>query len=315
MHSPGYAALLPPEVVSYFQQHFAEVINSLVRLPLAQPREALSSWVSRAAVAQGCELGEFLEVLKLDRWGDLDVATPLLLTDELLRHSKLRPLRIAKAAIQKLHEKGLPEGSLLLDDRKAVRFRFCPFCTISEPTPYLPIDARIATSRYCRFHLCLLEDECGTCGAALTLPSCMLTAGPKAQGVGDLSTCLRCGEQIATKLPVQFRKRFLRRFERAFAQMSWSHGECVVDALRSAGMSSTCWLLEFFEVVNALHEPTMFCIEDVRAEMERKGGLERIGGRWLSECDWRRLGVPIHPRVSVMTRKYRRRLSSTGMTV
>lgn len=150
-----------------------------VSVPLL-PDEIVSSWLVRAALAQGCDP----LVLTGDVWPRWRVWT--LDADRFMHDDRLNPLscvsgiptKAFRAATlcpvaRRIHGGNLPEKAvwpwiLALGARNTKRrggLQYCPSCLVKDANSYYRIQWRFAWHTGCGQHGCSLLDRCWNCGA------------------------------------------------------------------------------------------------------------------------------------------------------
>lgn len=210
-------------------------LGALVGLPQAQPFEAPSSWITRAALSQGVSPRKLLLFMGFSaqeiRNTDLDL---LLISNDGLRALKqagsLAHMPVAERIFKALLTID-PEAKALLRDSKAKsRSRFCPLCLRSQRQPHLEVHGRFSPWRFCPLHNCLMEDVCPHCSMALELPFDMSRAGKDRSGVASLSGCQHCGGKLHQVEPVLLNHIVLDTYER----LRVSNGRAFLAALYSS---------------------------------------------------------------------------------
>lgn len=142
--------------------------------------EIISSWLVRAALAQGCDP----LVLSGGVWPRWRVWA--LDTDRFMHDGRLRPLSCVSGippeafraatlypVASRIHGGNLPEKAiwpwiLALGARNTKRrggLQYCPFCLTKDANPYYRIQWRFAWHNGCEHHGCTLLDRCWNCGA------------------------------------------------------------------------------------------------------------------------------------------------------
>lgn len=174
--------------------------DALILVPPPQQMEAPSSWISRAALSQGCSINQLLSLMALESHGDPDMSIS---TSDLSRVRQLTGLQthdfwFAQRIFGGLTEFDLPvRDFLLFATQGRPRYRYCPRCLRDQHTPYFPVHWRFAGFKFCMQHHCMLEEACQRCNAPVVLPITQLTAGPRKQGVAYLKYCMFCETDLS----------------------------------------------------------------------------------------------------------------------
>lgn len=174
------------------------LFKRLAGMPPVQPNEAPSSWLTRAALAQGVPLNTLLSYLDLDGVADVD----LLFAERAFAanvHRDIADGGLAMAvcvleAARMVESWGIP--LLLRDERAKARCRYCPLCLVEHRRPHFAVHTRFISWRICPVHDCKMEDRCAHCDAWVLAPACMMS---KARHLGErpyLDTCLSCGQSL-----------------------------------------------------------------------------------------------------------------------
>lgn len=147
-----------------------------IPVPL-QPDELISSWLIRAALAQGCD-PSVLTHLIWPGWRiwtrDPDRGFTALQLQSLRTYTHLEPQAAHQATLQPLMERvlqPLPQRAvwpwtLALGSRNRTRrggLQYCPACLAEDQYPYLRMSARLAWHTVCPDHGILLLDRCPAC--------------------------------------------------------------------------------------------------------------------------------------------------------
>lgn len=194
--------------------------------------EAPSSWLTRAALAQGIQVSELLAFLGIPRHADPDVAFLADLFPSISRRCGLRPsdFAVARHLLLATERSGVSRSKLLLPWRRGrARYRICPQCMNQERTPYVPIHCRFSVWRFCPEHGCLLEDACWSCNVPVRLPASLVGASSRKREITYLSQCLKCGWAHG-KTPAIDMDRWLERFSKA-EMLLLQHGRATLAAL------------------------------------------------------------------------------------
>lgn len=174
----------------------------LAGLPSVLPLESPSSWLTRAALAQGVTMREFLPAIGLSMRSDPDQQ---LMRGETLGTLKPESGSFAAAlrifgSLRRIDPNG---GRFLLWTKGGLpRYRYCPSCLRQQRTPYFELHCRFSVWRYCPVHCCLLEDACPHCSMPVVLPASLLNGGPGRDGVPYVSHCVSCGKSLTGVQPV-----------------------------------------------------------------------------------------------------------------
>lgn len=205
-------------------------LESLLGLATALPFEAPSSWLTRAALSQGATTGELADYFGWRLVPDFDVTFARLRMSPEDDVSALRSLSTARIVLRNLFKTGCSLGRFLLYSAGRARYRFCPICLRTTLVPAVPIHWRFAAFRYCPLHHCLLEDDCPNCGALVTLPESLITAGTEGEGVGDLSRCLKCEARLYLRPPLRLAHQLFAN-ESGWESAMLQNGRAVLSAL------------------------------------------------------------------------------------
>lgn len=157
-----------------------------VHVPLL-PGELFSTWLSRAALAQGCDPMVLTGVL-WPRWRawtrDLDRGLSEERLDTLLVKSRLCRKRIEEATLRTVVRAIAPHlvasrtswpWVMAQGSRNRRRFgglQYCPLCLAEDPLPYFRRCWRLTWHIGCEQHQCLLADHCGLCRAPVEPHRC-----------------------------------------------------------------------------------------------------------------------------------------------
>jgi len=169
--------------------------EALWGLPDVLPFESPASWISRAAQSVGVGIDEFLEHLKLDGAGDLDVQ---FLGEEFWRLTRLCGLKLnafsearrVMSSVEMLNRSG---QRLLMTSAGRPRYRVCPRCVGAQRTAHFGLQCRFEAWRSCPTHRCMMEDGCWRCRALIVLPFSPGIDGPRRVDCTSLDQCRHCG--------------------------------------------------------------------------------------------------------------------------
>lgn len=175
--------------------------------------ESPSSWITRAALGQGVPTPELASYLGWAARPDLDQTFAIMYSRGLPKDAAaLAGLEVARRVLIGYQRSGCradrmfmagqkrrwaKSDNLLPTVRKRGQYRFCPACLQADMVPFMRQEWRFNCWRYCPKHLCLLEDCCPHCSAALELPVSLIGGGSKSRGVANLSYCVRCGGSLS----------------------------------------------------------------------------------------------------------------------
>jgi len=180
----------------------ADRFNDLVGLCSAIQFESPSSWLTRAALGQGTAVMSLAKHLGWVSWQDVDRSFAERYAIGLPTGvPAIAGLEVARRVMVGFRESKCAANRLLLFKGRKIRYRFCPLCLLGDSTPYVRQHWRFSCWYYCPDHQCLLEEACPHCGAAIQLPVSLVGAGPKGQGVAELSDCVRCGGLLTEATP------------------------------------------------------------------------------------------------------------------
>lgn len=157
-----------------------------VHVPLL-PGELFSTWLSRAALAQGCDPMVLTGVL-WPRWRawtrDLDRGLTDDRMDALVTKSQLCRSRLEEATLRPLVRLIAPHfvetkvswpWVMAQGSRNRRRFgglQYCPHCLVGDARPYFRRRWRLAWHIGCEEHRCLLADHCSHCRAPVEPHRC-----------------------------------------------------------------------------------------------------------------------------------------------
>ncbi|MCU7374879.1 TniQ family protein [Paucibacter sp. O1-1] len=230
-------------------------------VPAPSAFEAVSSWRSRLALAQGCALDELLQFVDLDKRGvDLDLDMHGEALSELRRRCSLpkEAFAIAGCVMAGFHKAGLRDVYLLTDKAGSPRFRHCPMCLKQRRVACLDIQWRFVDWRYCPEHNCLMEHACWRCEAPLQYPRDIALSKAGRLGYGSQGRCRSCTADLAEATP------------------------CIVDPMSSTMITEleACWLLNGRALLAAL------CMGKARYRAEDVGTVaigQRAHDEWLPD--------------------------------
>lgn len=162
-----------------------------IRVPLL-PGELFSTWLSRAALAQGCD-PIVLTGNVWPRWRawtrDLDRGLSAERLDTLASRSGLCRLQLEEATLRPIIQQIAPDAVERKDawpwvmaqgSRNRRRFgglQYCPQCLTEDGMPYFRRHWRLAWHTGCERHGCLLADHCGNCRAPVEPHRCRAMDG------------------------------------------------------------------------------------------------------------------------------------------
>jgi hypothetical protein len=175
----------------------SEASRLLVSMPAVLQFESPSSWITRAALAQGVDVREMLAYLGINPRADCDRA---FLGDDFRRIARIcgvnpNAFAVARKILEVLGkvERGRTTYLMTSGEGGRLRYRYCPRCMSEQLTPYHAIHCRFEAWRYCPLHSCLLEDSCWHCKAMIVLPASVVSTGTTPGMIAYLSQCFRCG--------------------------------------------------------------------------------------------------------------------------
>lgn len=201
-------------------------------MPRPLPSEAISSWLSRAALSQGVSLGELQAFLG---WGtardDLDLWFGAWFKEcsfdgEPIFHR----LEHARQLMSQLVDGPWSSQRMLLDGGATGRYRYCPICFDTDSLPFFRQEWRFDAWRACAVHGCLMEDRCPDCGTPPTLPFSMLYAA-RHRGVALLDECRTCGGSLRGAKPVRLHDAVHAGID-PWALALMANGRALIAALR-----------------------------------------------------------------------------------
>lgn len=175
------------------------------------PDEILSSWLLRAALANGCDPLAFMGAIwPMQRvWTmDLDRHPKAGLIDKLsdlsgataasLKHATLHPIAQLVLSTAPPSKQSWPwilsVGSR--NRRRIGRAQYCPRCLATDESPFFRLQWRFAWHSVCTRHDCQLLEACPHCSAALE-PHRILVTG------NGLDYCMECDLSLSREVPSQ----------------------------------------------------------------------------------------------------------------
>lgn len=187
------------------------------------PDEIFSSWLVRAALANGCDPMVFTGAI-WPRWrvwiGDLDRNIPDERLAVLAKESGIRPEAFKGALLRPVFlsvmdeepplKSGwpwlIPTGSR--NRKRSDGLQYCPRCLAEDRTPYYRLQWRFSWHTVCPKHGCGLLDRCPHCSAVLEPHRLVL-------GTPHIGVCFTCGGVLADA-PVEIPKeRYALRIQEA----------------------------------------------------------------------------------------------------
>lgn len=181
------------------------------------PNESISSWMTRAALMQGCD-PLTLTGWVWPRWRawtlDLDRGIETERLAVLSRVSGVPPTTFEQASLRnpveliaghRLEDSGTWPWVLALGSRNRKRvagMQYCPVCLSDDAKPYFRKDWRFAWQTACLIHQTRLLDRCWSCGAPVE--------PHRLQAVdGHLGVCVECKADLrsAQRFPINQRTR------------------------------------------------------------------------------------------------------------
>lgn len=229
--------------------------------------EAVSSWLSRLVVAQGCSLEEVLDFLEIGPAEDLDLELHGVALYELRRKCSLprQAFLMADRAMARVSKGQLGEDLLLKDPSLRPRFRFCPACLKSVNSSAFSVAWRFVDKRYCPRHRCLLEERCQRCSFPVRFPKDIAESKAGRDGHASQRRCMRCAADLAAILP------------------------CPVNPTPSAVLSGfeARWISDGCALVRALFMPDEKCVPQLLQDYSRFYPLP-------SASQWNRVARRLH---------------------
>ncbi len=171
--------------------------SSLSGLPRVLFLEAPSSWLTRAALSQGVEVGELLAHLGIGRERDCDLEFlgPKYRDIQRLCALPAGAFAVTRRIIKSVLDLGSTGDRLLLRTVEGSPiYRVCPSCLSQQQTPYHAIHCRFAAWCYCPLHECLLQASCWSCQAEIALPASLVARGRLEGRCAYLSQCFGCAK-------------------------------------------------------------------------------------------------------------------------
>jgi hypothetical protein len=168
--------------------------------------ESPASWATRAALAQGATLSEFVRFLGLKSNADVDQLCLGALLGKVTSACGLPKGTFAAAKRVMDSTQRLDPGGrrlLLWTKRARPRYRVCPLCARSQRTPYFGIHCRYAAWCYCPEHNCLLEDACWSCRSEIQLPWSLVRSDELSGKCAQLNECCVCASKYGDAPVIQ----------------------------------------------------------------------------------------------------------------
>lgn len=173
--------------------------SQLVGVPILEPFESVSSWITRAALSQGVTVSELLKHLEIQSKPDLDINLTRRHIQHLARHTGHDPARFwlvhhMFAALRSIDPRGT---KFLLFANGSPRYRYCPVCLHEQTVSHFALHWRFFGWRHCPLHNCMMEDRCKRCGLHVELPCNLMMAGIKRAGLANLHQCAGCEQKLS----------------------------------------------------------------------------------------------------------------------
>lgn len=174
------------------------------RVPPPKSDEALSSWISRLALEQGCSLREMLDFLGQSFDSDIDLQIGGRKLSELRRRCNLPPsaFAVVERMMSRLSASALGKDALYRSGPRTPRFLFCPLCLKVGYPRTLSIFWRFIDWRHCPTHACLMETNCWKCRMHLQYPHDMAQSFAGQMGFASQHRCQFCGADLSDARPV-----------------------------------------------------------------------------------------------------------------
>lgn len=204
--------------------------------------EAVSSWVSRLALAQGCTLQEMLDFLELQPYPDIDAAFLGTVAATVRQKCGLpsTAFHLVECANTAIQLRGIDRVIRLRHTGNTPRFRYCPACLREEGVATVPYQWRFREWRYCPIHCCLMEDRCWSCNLAVRYPFDMADSRAGQEGHGTQRRCMRCSADLAALSPCE-----LVTDEQELVSATETHwlmdGQTQIDLLFTQRLSEEDW--------------------------------------------------------------------------
>lgn len=213
------------------------------RVPTPFVLEAVSSWLSRLALSQGCSMRELLHFLDLRRDVDLDLVLRGEALEELRRRCSLPfdAFGFAELVMDGFHYAKLNTSRLLTDQHEGPRFRYCPACIGRQGRAQgvMWIYWRFRDWRYCPVHLCLMEERCFRCRAQVRFPRDMASSQAGLDGYASQQRCQDCSADLSAAQAVRVHLFAPGQLSEREA-VGLSAGRAFVATLGGEGLEDTC---------------------------------------------------------------------------
>lgn len=170
----------------------------MISVPPPYEWESPASWATRAALSQGVSISTFLQTIGIASGLDPDLRIAILKPEalEYLCGVCFDNKHVATQVFKNFRRAQLSPARFLLSERKKPRYRFCPHCLATQSTPFFSVYWRFSAWQHCPIHKCLMAERCPRCLASVTLPTSLINAGPRNQGLAYLSICTTCGHDL-----------------------------------------------------------------------------------------------------------------------
>ena len=171
--------------------------------------EALSGWLGRLALSQGCTVEEAKHFLGFPSRSCRDVDSEICSAGlaSVRQRCNLPPNAFAESA--QLMEAFSPRRWCASSGWP--RFRYCPLCLAERPTAYLDVHWRFFDRARCLMHDCELEVQCPECKTSITGPTDMIDSHAGRSGHASQRRCQRCScnlSEVPPRFAYQRRTRF-----------------------------------------------------------------------------------------------------------
>lgn len=170
----------------------------LYGVPAARFAESPASWFARVALSQGLTPKQLANHFDLNPKADIDFVLAEGGLANVLQGCGMAGTTFATAQRVFAGLLQIPSATplLLMGTGAEARVRYCVACLKAMPVPYFFLHWRFDCWQHCPTHNCLLRDRCPHCRAPVLLMPSLVSGGPRRDGVGLLSRCVRCDKSL-----------------------------------------------------------------------------------------------------------------------
>lgn len=178
-----------------------DVFRGFYSLPDLLPGESPSSWICRAAASQMMSCAEFCGYLGVSYLPDIDKAMLdwIWRVSPYLDEQRWGGMLLAGRALEAMIAVApWCEQPLLLSDRGAALYGFCPACFAEQRIHYLRIEWRFRLWQACPRHQCPIQRRCHACSGSLETPFDFFRGDNRVAETPSFGYCPRCIRQLST---------------------------------------------------------------------------------------------------------------------